>query len=106
MLKQSRTHFLQYDAATYDNEGFKTLHGRIGQLAQNPRYWSVTVRVTTENEDTTGRIVDSFTFKTAERCILSDLRERIKSEVLDKDDYAPVCVECLVTARVMTEGGV
>ena len=24
----------------------------------------------------------------------------------DKDDYAPVCVECLVTARVMTEWGV
>ena len=28
-LKPSTTHFLQYDAATFEHEGFKTLSGRI-----------------------------------------------------------------------------
>ena len=106
MLKPSKTHYLQYDASTFENEGFKTLHGRVSQLAQEPRFWSVSVKVITENHDGTNRIRDHFNFKTDERCKLSDLRDRIKKEVLDKDDYAPVCTECLVTARVMTEGGI
>jgi len=29
------------------------------------------------------------------------LRDQVKKEVLDKDDYLPVCTQCLVTARVM-----
>ena len=40
-LKPSSKHFLQYDAATFENEGFKTLNGRISQLALEPRFWSV-----------------------------------------------------------------
>lgn len=100
-MKPSKTHYLQYDASTFEQEGFKSLHGRISQLAQVPRFWSVSVKVMTENYDGTGKIKDHFCFKTSERCLLSDLRERIKKEVLDKDDYAPVCTECLVTARVM-----
>ncbi len=27
--------------------------------------------------------------------------DQVKKEVLDKDDYLPVCTQCLVTARVM-----
>ena len=77
-LKPSAKHYLQYDAATFENEGFKTLNGRISQLALEPRFWSVSVKV-----------------------ITSDLRDQVKREVLDKDDYLPVCTQCLVTARVM-----
>ena len=50
-LKPSATHFLQYDAATFENEGFKTLNGRISQLALEPRFWSVSVKVITESYD-------------------------------------------------------
>jgi hypothetical protein len=100
-LKPSAKHFLQYDAATFENEGFKTLNGRISQLALEPRFWSVSVKVVTENPEGTERIKDHFSFKTAQRCRLSDLREQIKREVLDKDDYLEVCTQCLVTARVM-----
>lgn len=100
-LIPSKEHYLQYDAATFENEGFKTLQGRVSQLALEPRFWSVSVVVNTENYDGTGKIKDHFSFKTKERCKLSDLRERIKREVLDKNDYAPVCTRCLVTARVM-----
>lgn len=70
-LKPSSKHFLQYDAATF------------------------------ENFEGTEKIKDHFNFKTSERCKLSDLREQVKKEVLDKDDYLPVCTQCLVTARVM-----
>ena len=50
-LKPSATHFLQYDAATFENEGFKTLNGRISLLALEPRFWSVSVKVITESYD-------------------------------------------------------
>ena len=50
-LKPSTTHFLQYDAATFEHEGFKTLNGRISQLALEPRFWSVSVKVITESYD-------------------------------------------------------
>ena len=100
-LKPSTTHFLQYDAATFEHEGFKTLSGRISQLALEPRFWSVSVKVVTENFEGTEKIKDHFNFKTSERCKLSDLRDQVKKEVLDKDDYLPVCTQCLVTARVM-----
>jgi len=66
----------------------------------NP-FWSVSVKVITENFEGTEKIKDHFNFKTSERCKLSDLREQVKKEVLDKDDYLPVCTQCLVTARVM-----
>ena len=46
-LKPSSKHFLQYDAATFEHEGFKTLNGRISQLALEPRFWSVSVKVIT-----------------------------------------------------------
>jgi len=75
--------------------------GRISQLALEPRFWSVSVKVITENFEGTEKIKDHFNFKTSERCKLSDLREQVKKEVLDKDDYLPVCTQCLVTARVM-----
>jgi hypothetical protein len=97
----SDKHFLEYDASTFENEGFKTLHGRISQLAMQPRYWCVTVKVLTENYDGTGQIKDEFNIKTKTRYMLSDLRDYIKKLVLDKDDYLPVCTQCLVTARVM-----
>ena len=32
-LKPSKKHYLQYDAATFEHEGFKTLNGRVSQLA-------------------------------------------------------------------------
>ena len=69
--------------------------------AIEPRFWSVSVKVITENFEGTEKIKDHFNFKTSERCKLSDLREQVKKEVLDKDDYLPVCTQCLVTARVM-----
>ncbi len=100
-LKPSSKHFLQYDAATFENEGFKTLNGRISQLALEPRFWSVSVKVITESYDGLKKIKDYFYFKTSERCKLADLRDQVKREVLDKDDYLPVCTQCLVTARVM-----
>ena len=100
-LKPSAKHYLQYDAATFEHEGFKTLNGRISQLALEPRFWSISVNVRTENYDGTGEVKDHFNFKTSERCKLSDLRDYIKKLVLDKEDYAPVCTQCLVTARVM-----
>ena len=100
-LKPSTKHFLQYDAATFESEGFKTLNGRISQLALEPRFWSVSVKVITESYDGLKKIKDHFNFKTSERCKLSDLRDQVKREVLDKDDYLPVCTQCLVTARVM-----
>lgn len=100
-MKASQKDFLQYDANTFENAGFKVMAGRIHTLAKKPRFWSVSVRVVTENYDGSDRIKDFFKFETKERCLLSDLRDQIKREVLDKDDYQPVCVECLVTARVM-----
>ena len=48
-LTPSTKHFLQYDAATFEHEGFKTLNGRISQLALDPRFWSVSVKFITEN---------------------------------------------------------
>ena len=62
-LKPSATHFLQYDAATFENEGFKTLNGRISQLALEPRFWSVSVKVITESYDGLKKIKDHFTSK-------------------------------------------
>jgi len=58
-------------------------------------------KANTEIYDGFEKIKDHFNFKTSERCKLSDLREQVKKEVLDKDDYLPVCTQCLVTARVM-----
>ncbi len=77
-LKPSAKHYLQYDAATFEQEGFKTLNGRISQLALEPRFWSVSVKVITENYEGTEKIKDHFNFKTSERCKLSDLRDQVK----------------------------
>lgn len=100
-MKPSQTDYMQYDANTFDNEGFKVMAGRIHALAQKPRFWSVSVRVVTESRDGKQRVKDFFKFSTKERCMLSDLRDQIKKEVLDKEDYLEVCTECLVTARPM-----
>jgi len=100
-LKPSKKHYLQYDAATFEHEGFKTLNGRVSQLALEPRFWSVSVVIKTENYDGTGKIKDHFSFPSKKRCKLEGLREEIKEEIYKKKDYAPVCTQCLVTARVM-----
>ena len=103
-LKPSATHFLQYDAATFENEGFKTLNGRISQLALEPRFWSVSVKVVTETVDVY-RVLSLF--QVNDPCIQHAIKkllcagDQVKKEVLDKDDYLPVCTQCLVTARVM-----
>ncbi len=90
-LKPSAKHFLQYDAATFESEGFKTLNGRISLPAIEPR-WSVSVKVITENFEGTEKIKDHFNFKKLPSVAkLSDLRDQVKKEVLDKDDYLPVC---------------
>lgn len=100
-MKASEKDYLQYDANTFDNEGFKVLAGRITVLAKKARFWAVSVRVVTQSLDQKETIKDYFKFETKERCMLSDLREQIKREVLDKDDYLPICLQCLVTARPM-----
>ena len=73
----------------------------VSKLANKPRFWAVSVRVVTQSEDKKEQIEDFFKFTTKERCLLSELREQIKREVLDKDDYLPICLQCLVTARPM-----
>ena len=46
-------------------------------------------------------------FKVNDACIQHAIKkllcagDQVKKEVLDKDDYLPVCTQCLVTARVM-----
>ena len=105
MLKPSKRHFLRYDAQTYETQGFIQVSGKVRELAQKPRFWSVTATAKTQNPKTGEIQKKHFNFKTPERFMLSELAPIVNQEIHKDEDYLPDCISVLVCARVMTEGG-
>ena len=87
MLKPSTKHFLRFDAQTYEKEGFIQVSGKVRELAQKPRFWSVTATAKTQ-DPRTGEIQSKhFNFKTPERFMLSELAPIVNEKIHEDEDY-------------------
>lgn len=96
-------HFLRYDAQRYETDGFIEVAGRVRQLAQKPRNWSVSVTCMTKDPDTGDKLRTHFNFRPIGRYMLSELAPVINDEIHSHDDYLPDCISVMVVARVMME---
>lgn len=103
-LKPSN-HLLRYDAQTYERDGFIERSGRVGDMAQKPRFWQVTATCRTIDPDTGEMMKHHFKFKDCVRAKLSELSQLINERIHQEDDYLPDCISVMVVARIMTEGG-
>ena len=103
-VKQS-PHFLRYDAQRYEKDGFIEVAGRVRELAQKPRNWSVSVTCHTQDPETGDRLRTHFGFRPIGRYMLSELAPVINDEIHSHEDYLPDCLSVIVVARVITEGG-
>lgn len=116
MLKPSKNHFLRYDAQTYETQGFINLCGiplkmhndttKDQRFAKEPRFWQVTAKAITQNEDATEKRTTFFKFVTDTKITLGELSIVINDHIGKDNDFLPSCVSVMICARVMTEGGV
>ena len=106
MLKPSKRHFLRYNAQTYETQGFIDLSGKVQEMAQKPRFWQVTAKAITQNEDATEKRTTFFKFVTDTKITLGELSIVVNDHIGKDNDFLPDCVSVMVCARVMTEGGV
>ena len=94
-------HYLTYDAQTYDEVGFTSIVGRVRELAQKPRFWSITVKAKTL-DPTTGELdIREFNFKPKDRFMLSELAPIVNEHIHAADDFLSDCLSVNVCARVM-----
>ena len=83
MLKPSKRHFLRYDAQTYETQGFIDLCGiplkmhndttKDQRFSKEPRFWQVTAKAITQNEDATEKRTTFFKFVTDTKITLGEL---------------------------------
>lgn len=100
-LKPSKQNYLLYDAQRYETDGFIQVSGRVRELAQEPRFWQVTVTCKTQDPATGEQLRHHFKFCTDGRFRLSELAPIINDQIHARDDYLPDCLSVIVCARIM-----
>lgn len=95
------SHFVRYDAQTYEKQGFIQVSGRVCKLAEKPRFWQITATAKTQ-DPTTGEVQKKhFKFKTNDRFRLNELAPIVNERIHEDDDFLPDCLSVMVCARVM-----
>lgn len=102
MLKPSK-HFIKYDAKTYEEKGFTSLHGNVANLSLKPRHWKVYLQVIFEDDKT--KEVTPITISVQGKHRASAMGKLVNNAIHNTIANIEDCTACLVTAYIMTEGG-
>lgn len=80
------------------------MHGKLRQMTHKRRYWSVSVVITVDHPDRVEVIPHKFT--TPVRLQLSEAGKHINEYLFNNMPDMSKWKSCIVTASIMTEGGV